>query len=68
MKYIGIFVYDKIQKVPYIVLIVFQSFVCDKCMMEFKSKRTLHNHKKTCSGITMYKCSDCTHFLSVLKV
>ena len=35
-------------------------------MMEFKSKMTLHNHKKTCSGITTYNCSDCTKiFVSI---
>ena len=28
-------------------------------MMEFKSKRGLHNHKKKCIGITTYNCSDC---------
>ena len=55
MKNIGIFVYDKIPKVHYIPLILFQSFACDKYMTEFRSI-------KMCSGGTKYKCSDCTKF------
>ena len=61
-KYWDICVWQKLKKYTYIVSILSQSFVWDKCMMEFRSKRTLHNHKKTCSGITTYKCSDCTKF------
>ena len=53
-------------KIHFIVFFSFQSFVCDECMMEFKSKRALCNHKKTCSGINTYNCSDCTKmFVSI---
>ena len=42
----------------YFLLYFFHFSHCDKCKMEIKSKRTLCNHKKTCSGITTYNCSD----------